>query len=67
MSIKTTPVQPVRVTYVCNTCETGEMVYAGSSTTMGYDSYHNHYCSRCMTQAQLNTIYPYIEYEDITK
>lgn len=65
MPIKTIPVQPVRVTYICNTCLVGEMIYSGTAMSNTFGCNYDHHCSKCLTQQSFDAIYPYIDYEDI--
>lgn len=67
MPTKTNPVKPVRVTYVCDICKKGELVYSNSAMSNSYSATYYHHCAKCGTPQALDTIYPYIDYQDIPK
>jgi hypothetical protein len=64
MGIITTPVKTVRVSYGCDKCKVGELTYTGQSVSNTFSSKHTHVCNRCVHGKELDTIYPYIDYEE---
>lgn len=64
--ITETPMQPVKVDYVCDACNTGHMRSTGEHLTSNPPIYP-HRCDNCGEFKSFNRCYPYITYKEVTQ
>lgn len=66
MAEKSTPVDVVRIDYVCDACGIGHMEHRGSVALLTYPARYSHECSHCGAPKLFDCTYPRIEYVDKT-
>lgn len=65
--VKSNRLIPHRVSYWCDKCKTGSMVYTKENTMthrpQGFRQYYPHKCTNCDETNYFEKKYPYIDYE----
>ena len=61
---KKTEVRSFEVTYICDECKEGTMIYIGEITT-NWSLKFQHRCEKCFHMQDFDLVYPIIRYEPL--
>jgi hypothetical protein len=61
---KKTEVRVFEVSYICDKCNEGEMIYIGEFMT-NFSLKYRHRCEKCFDIHEFNVVYPQVRYEPI--
>jgi DNA polymerase III alpha subunit (gram-positive type) len=64
---KSFEVNPILIKYICDSCNTGEMLPTGKMKMFETYALYIHKCEKCGVEHDLNEKYPTIRYDFVTQ